>query len=111
MPRLPALGALFLRFGLGPIRQSRSALVTVAGVARVEVPLLEGSINCVEDEGIEAVLVEVLLNGNDSRLRSCISDGPRLVANQSLGFCSVLGTLSHRGLILFLDLGSDFRRE
>ena len=111
MPSLLAVGALRLRFGLGPICWSRSTLVTVTGVAGVEVPFLEGSINGVEEEGTKAVLVEVLLNGKDSRLRSCVSDGPRLVANQSLGFCCVLGTLSHRGRILFQDLGSDFRRE
>ena len=65
MSSLPAVGALLLRFGLGPICWSGSALVAVSGIAGVEVSLLEGPIDGVEDKSVEAVLVVVLLNGKD----------------------------------------------
>ena len=66
MPCLPAVGTLLLGFRLGSLRRSGATLVAVAGVAGVEVSLLESSIDSVEDERVEAVLIEVLLNGEDT---------------------------------------------
>ena len=102
---------MLLRFVLGPICWSGLALVAVARIARVEVSLLDGPIDGIEDESVEAVLVEVLLKGKDLRFQSCVSHGARLVTDQLLGFCCVLGTLSHCGRALFQDFGPDLRRE
>ena len=111
MSRLPAVGTLFLQFWLGPLGGSGSTLVAVAGVASVEVFLLEGSIDGIEDEGIKSVLVEVLLNGKDTGFWYGVPDRPSFIGNQFLGFSGECSTLSDCFRVFLQDLGSDFRRR
>ena len=100
-----------MRFWLGALRRSGSILVAVAGVAGVEVSLLDSSINGVENKSVKAVLVEVLLNGKDPGLRNGVSDGPRFVTDQFLGFRGLFSTLGHCIRIFLEDLGSDLGRK
>ena len=76
MPFLLAVGTLLLLFWFGCLRRSGSTLVAVTGVAEVEVFLLESSIDGIEEESVEAALVEVLLNGKDPGFRNGVSDRP-----------------------------------
>ena len=55
-----AVGALLLRFGLASIS---SWSMTLASIAWVEVPLLEGAIDRTKDESVEAFGVVILLEG------------------------------------------------
>ena len=85
--------------------------MTLVAVARVEVSLLESSIDRVEDKSVEAVLVEVLLNGEDLGFGSGVPDRPIFIADQPLGLCGVFRTLGHCFRILLQYLGPDFGRE
>ena len=46
-----------------------------------------------------------------TRFGNGVSDRPRFIANQSLGFSGEFNTLSHCFRIFLQDLGSDFGRE
>ena len=111
MPRLPAIGTLLLGFWLGALGRTGSTLVAVVGVAGVEVSLLEGTIDGVENQSVESVLLEVFLNGKDARFLNGAPNWPGFIAKQLLGFSGVFCALSHCVRILFQDLGLDFARK
>ena len=86
-------------------------LVAGVGVAGVEVSLLEGSIDRVENQGVESILLEVLLNGKDTRFLNGAPDRPRFIAKQLLGFRGKFGALRHCVWVFLQDLGTDFMRK
>ena len=67
--RLPAVGTLLLGLRLGALGRPVAVLVSIVGIAGVEVSLLEGSLDRVENQGVETALFRrVLLDGKDPGL-------------------------------------------
>ena len=102
---------MLLGFWFGALGWPVATLVAVVGVARDEVSLLEGTIDRVENQGVEGVLLEVFLNGKDTRFLNGAPNGPGLIKKQLFSLSRVFRTLSHCVQVLFQDLGSDFGRK
>ena len=110
--RLSAVGTLLLGLRLGTLGRPIAVLVSIVGVAGVEVSFLEGSLDRVENQGVEtALLQKVLLDGKDLGFlhTGTSANWPGFVSEQVLCFFGIFGALSDGVWILLQDLGPKFR--